>query len=106
MVPPRLLTLRPDPYLAGEKLDGEWNGSAYPDYGIYTYANGDRYVLIYFFSLCYHPARSRYCIPCARTHPFFGRYGGSWKQGRKHGIGTYYFVSGAKYQGEYREVRQ
>eukprot|EP00966_Prymnesium_polylepis_P297439 6872090-Prymnesium_polylepis.1 len=26
----------------GEKLDGEWNGSAYPDYGIYTYANGDR----------------------------------------------------------------
>ena len=27
----------------GEKLDGEWNGSAYPDYGIYTYANGDRY---------------------------------------------------------------
>ena len=41
------------------------NGSAYPDYGIYTYANGDR-------------------------------YGGSWKQGKKHGIGTYYFVSGAK----------
>ena len=32
----------PDPN-PGEKLDGEWNGSAYPDYGIYTYANGDRY---------------------------------------------------------------
>ena len=30
-------------YPNGEKLDGEWNGSAYPEYGIYTYANGDRY---------------------------------------------------------------
>ena len=29
-------------YTHGEQLDGEWNGSAYPDYGIYTYANGDR----------------------------------------------------------------
>ena len=31
------------------------------------------------------------------------RYGGSWRLGKKHGIGTYYFVSGAKYQGEYKE---
>ena len=45
--------------------------SAYPDYGIYTYANGDR-------------------------------YGGSWRQGKKHRAGTYYFSGGAKYQGEYK----
>ena len=86
-------------YTNGEKLDGEWNGSAYPDYGIYTYTNGDRHAAV----------RDRagalptpWRVPCCvRTRAC--RYGGSWKQGRKHGIGTYYFKSGAKYQGEYKE---
>lgn len=40
-------------------------------------------------------------LPAERACGF--RYGGSWKQGKKHGIGTYYFQSGAKYQGEYKE---
>ena len=29
--------------------------------------------------------------------------GGSWRQGKKHGAGTYYFGGGAKYQGEYKD---
>eukprot|EP00965_Chrysotila_dentata_P188863 6172993-Pleurochrysis_carterae.AAC.1 len=28
---------------ASRHLAGEWHGSAYPEHGIYTYANGDSY---------------------------------------------------------------
>ena len=42
-------------------------------------------------------------VLCCLSLRVCARYGGSWRLGKKHGIGTYYFVSGAKYQGEYKE---
>jgi len=30
-------------YPNGERLEGEWSGSSFPETGIYTYGNGDRY---------------------------------------------------------------
>ena len=43
---------------------------------------------------------------CNNFHPLFlllFRYDGEWKQGKKDGLGTLKYSSGAKYEGEFKE---
>ena len=85
-------------YTNGEKLDGEWNGSAYPDYGIYTYANGDRYggswkqgkkhgIGTYYFSSG-------------------AKYQGEYKDGEPHGTAVFIEADGRAFNEEVRRAPQ
>ena len=85
-------------YTNGEKLDGEWNGSAYPDYGIYTYANGDRYggswkqgkkhgIGTYYFSSG-------------------AKYQGEYKDGEPHGTAVFIEADGRAFNEEWSGGRR
>jgi hypothetical protein len=39
-------------------------------------------------------------------YPFGDKYEGEWKEGKKHGKGTYSFASGSKYEGEWEEDKK
>ena len=77
-------------YTNGEKLDGEWNGSAYPDYGIYTYANGDRYGGSWKQGKK-HGIGTYYFVSGAK-------YQGEYKDGEPHGTATFIEKNGNAYE--------
>ena len=73
-----------------EKLDGEWNGSAYPDYGIYTYANGDRYGGSWKQGKK-HGIGTYYFVSGAK-------YQGEYSEGEPHGKSTFIEKDGKAYE--------
>ena len=77
-------------YTNGEKLDGEWNGSAYPDYGIYTYANGDKYGGSWKQGKK-HGIGTYYFVSGAK-------YQGEYKDGEPHGTATFIEKNGNAYE--------
>ena len=77
-------------YTNGEKLDGEWNGSAYPEYGIYTYANGDRYGGSWKQGKK-HGIGTYYFVNGAK-------YQGEYKDGEPNGIAAFVEADGKAYE--------
>jgi len=79
----------------GEVLEGEWLNGNLHGQGMYTYANGDKYVGEYKDGKRH--GQGTY------THANGDKYVGEFKDGEQRGQGTYTYAKGDKYVGEFKD---